>query len=126
MKKMFFVLVAALFMFVACGDDPQPVVPGGDTEADTAADTDPTDTDTTTDTEPTEPTDPTEPTEPTDPTEPTKPDEPTVTPTKKPDNPVAWTGETVNRYLPYGLICLGIGIGIIVIVIIRRKRDSAS
>ncbi len=77
-------------------------------------------------TEPTDPTEPTEPTEPTDPTEPTKPDEPTVTPTKKPDNPVAWTGETVSRYLPYGLICLGIGIGIIVIVIIRRKRDSAS
>lgn len=66
MKKMSFVLIAALFMFVACGDDPQPVVPGGDTEADTAADTDPTDTDTTTDTEPTNPTDQTDPTNPVD------------------------------------------------------------
>lgn len=31
MKKMFYVLVAALFMFVACGDDPTPVIDTGDT-----------------------------------------------------------------------------------------------
>ena len=58
MKKMSFalVLVAALFMFVACGDDPTPVInpdPTSDTEADSSAtDTEPTDT--TTDTEPTD------------------------------------------------------------------------
>ena len=50
MKKMSFVLVAALFMFVACGDDPAPIVnpdTDADTEADTATDAE---TDTTTDT----------------------------------------------------------------------------
>ena len=65
MKKTFFVfvLIAALFMFVACGDDPSmvPVNPT-DSEADTTTDTDPTDTG---DTNPTDPAD-TEPTTPTD------------------------------------------------------------
>ena len=50
MKSLFFVLVAALFMFVACGDDPTPIV-NPDTEADSTTDsTADTDTETPADT----------------------------------------------------------------------------
>ena len=76
--------------------------------------------------DPSDPTDPTDPTDPSDPSKPTDPTGPTAKPTGKPDNPVAWTGETLSRYLPYALISIGLGIGIIIIVIIRRRRDKTS
>ncbi len=41
MKKMFFVLAAAVFMFVACGDDPSALIPSTDNESTVDQDTTP-------------------------------------------------------------------------------------